>query len=244
MRFSVFAISSVPDTQAARHLFGLHDLDDTSVSKVLFHHRKQQTGSSEVLRWDQCAIACLTLIQHAGGDVQLNSISLASASERDMLDAFYQAARDVSHMISWGGARYGLPLIHFRSLRHAVSHPEYWRAGREQRDIHLDLRNWLSPSSDDMPALDETARRLGLPGLLETTEDAVIEAWLNGRHESAQAFSELSALNTYLLALRMFGVTGEITRQDHAQAQDQLRAQLGRGEGQHRVEFLSAWSAS
>ncbi len=243
MRFSVFAISSVPDTQAARHLFGLHDLDEKSVSKVLFHHRKQQTGSSEVLRWDQCAIASLTLIQHAGGDVRLSSMSIASANERDMLDAFYQAARHVSHMISWDGARYGLPLIHFRSLRHAISHPEYWQAGREQRGIHLDLRHWLSPSSDDMPALDETARRLGLPGLLETTEDAVIEAWLDGRPESAQAFSELSALNTYLLALRVFGVTGEITCQDQDQAQNQLREQLGRGEGRHRIEFLNAWSA-
>ena len=244
MRFSVFAISSVPDTRAARHLFGLHDLDEKSVAKVLIHHRKQQTGSSEVLRWDQCAIASLTLIQHAGGDVRLDSMSLASANERDMLDAFYQAARHVSHMISWNGARYGLPLIHFRSLRHAVSHPGYWQAVREQRDVHLDLRNWLSPSGDDMPALDETARRLGLPGLLETTEDMVTEAWLDGRHESAEAFSELNALNTYLLALRVFGVTGEITGQDQAQAQDRLRAQLGGGEGQHRVDFLSAWSAS
>ena len=244
MRFSVFAISSVPDTQAARHLFGLHDLDEESVSKVLFHHRKQQTGSSEVLRWDQCAIASLTLIRHAGSDVQLNSISLASANERDMLDAFYQAARHVSHMISWDGSRYGLPLIHFRSLKHAVSYPEYWRAVRKPREIHVDLREWLSPSSDDMPALDETARRLGLPGLLETTEDTVIEAWLEGRHESARALSELSALNTYLLALRMFSVTGEITPQDQAQVQDQLREQLGRGECQHQVEFLGAWSMS
>ena len=244
MRFSVFAISPVPDTQAARHLFGLHDLDEESVSKVLFHHRKQQTGSSEVLRWDQCAIASLTVIQHAGGDVRLDSMSLASDSERDMLDAFYRAARHVSHMISWDGARYGLPLIRFRSLRHAVSHPEYWQAVREQRDIHLDLRHWLSPSSDDLPALDETARRLGLPGLLETTEDAVIEAWLDGRDESARAFSELTALNTYLLALQVFAVTGELTGQDQAQVQDQLRAQLSGGGGQHRVAFLNAWSAS
>ncbi len=244
MRFSVFAISSVPDMQAARHLFGLHDLDEQSVSKVLLHHRKQQTGSSEVLRWDQCAIGSLTLIQHAGGDVRLDSMSLASANERDMLDAFYRAARHVSHMISWDGARYGLPLIHFRSLRHAVSYPEYWQAVREQRDIHLDLLHWLSPSTDDMPALDETARRLGLPGLLGTTEDAVTEAWLDGRHESAQVFSELSALNTYLLALRVFGATGELAGQDQAQIQDQLRAQLSGGKAQHRVDFLSAWSAS
>ncbi|MGD8957671.1 MAG: hypothetical protein PVJ03_10065, partial [Chromatiaceae bacterium] len=114
----------------------------------------------------------------------------------------------------------------------------------EQRDTHLDLRHWLSPSSDDMPTLDETARRLGLPGLLEATEEGVIEAWLDGRHESARAFSELSALNTYLLALQVFALMGELTGRDQAQVQDQLRAQLGGGQDQHKVAFLDAWSAS
>ena len=241
MRFSVFALSSVPDTDTTRQVFGLHDLDDKAVSKVLFHRRKQQTGSSEELRWDQRAIASVTLIQHSVDKVLIESIGLAGHTERDMLQALFTAAMRDGRMVAWDSSRSGVPLIHFRSLKHALSFPAYWQTLKERDDLHVDLLDWLAGPGVDRPGLDETARKLGFPGMCARTEDDVYAAWLAGRHAEVQAFSEIAALNTYLLALRVFSVTGQVTRHDSARVQNNLRQALARRSDGHLADFLAAW---
>lgn len=242
MRFSVFALSPVPDTATTRRLFQLDDLDDEAVSKVLFHRRKQQTGASEELRWDQQAVAGITLITHSVDDVDVESLHLGTHSEEEMLQAFYRTALRSGHMVSWDGAQTGLPLIHFRSLMHGISYPPYWQAMRERDGLHLDIAGWLSPRTGDRPTLDETARKLGLPGLLGHDEDGATEAWLERDYGSLQAYSDIAALNTYVLALRLFTTTGEITRHDGARVRIRLRDMLGKSQAQHLVDFLAAWS--
>lgn len=242
MRFSVFALSTVPDTTTTRRLFGLHDLDDKSVAKVLFHRRKQQTGSSEVLRWDQRAIAAVTLIQHAVDNVSIESLNLAEHTEQEMLQAFYHAMLHPGHMVSWDGEQNGLPLIHFRTLMHGVAYPAYWQALRERSDLHLDICAWLSPTPGDRPGLDDTARKLGLPGMLGHEEDGMVDAWLQGRHDDVQAFSDIAALNVYLLALRLFATTGEVARHDQIRVTDALRERLAASESRYLRDFLVAWS--
>lgn len=243
MRFSVFALTTVPDTDTTRHLFGLDDLDDRSVAKVMFHRRKQQTGSSEVLRWDQRAIAGLTLIRHSIDKVRMDTMAAPAQAETDMLHTFFKTALNGDRLVSWDGERVLVPLVHFRTLRHALSYPAYWEACRDGAQIHVDIRSWLSPTANDRPALDETARKLGFPGMLGLSDEQVSDAWLRGDHDAAAAYSETVALNTYLLALRLFSVTGEMSRHDSARVQGTLRDALsGRAEA-HLTRFLDAWTA-
>jgi len=241
MQFTVFALSSVPDTGTTRQLFDLQDLDDKSVSKVLFHRRKQQTGSSEVLRWDQRAIAGLCLIHHGEDRVHFESMHYGTHSEEEMLHAYFNAALRERRLVFWGGEHSGIPLVHFRTLKHAISYPAYWQALKTDANLHLDIRSSLSPPSDDLPGLDETARKLGFPGLMNRLEDDVMDAWLQGGHEEVQAFSDITALNTYLIALRLFAVTGELTGDDAARDSMRLREALGENKDRHVAEFLSAW---
>lgn len=246
MRFSVFALATVPDTATTRRLFDLHDLDDKSVAKVLFHRRKQQTGSSEQLRWDQRAIAGITLIQHSVDNLTVESLNLGTHTEDDMLHAFYRVALRNRQMVSWDGGQSGLPLIHFRTLMRGVSYPAYWQAQRQQvatqrGEMHLDICDWLSPTADDRPGLDDAARKLGLPGLLGHDEDRVLDAWLQGRHGDVQASCEIAALNIYLLALQLFNMTGEVARHDGARVKVRLREWLGGSGSGHLGDFLAAW---
>lgn len=243
MRFLVVALSSVPDTTTARRLFGLDDLDDKDVSKVLMHRRKQQTGSSEILRWDQRAIAALTLIRHSVDKVQIESMNLAAHTEAEMLEAFYKGAMRDGCTVSWDGQHKVLPLIHFRTLMHEVSYPAYWQALKMGLESHLDVRGWLSTAPEDRPELDETARKLGFPGMLKHDEDSVVRAWLQNAHAGVQAYSDITALNTYLLASRLFGVKGEMTRHDAGRTLNKLRDELARRDEPHLAEFLSAWTA-
>jgi len=240
MRFSVFALSSVPDTATTRQLFKLEDLDDRSVSKVMFHRRKQQTGSNETLRWDQRVIAGLTSISHSADGLRMDSLSMPADDEIDMLHAFFASVIAHDRVLSWGGEAFGIPLVHFRAIKHTVSFPAYWQALEEGKGPHLDLRSWLSPAGADLPTLNDTARKLGFPGLLGRSHDGVIDAWLADRPDEAGAFSDIAALNTYLLALRMLTVTGEVGHQEQAAALQRLRELLKGRDEPYLAEFLSA----
>ena len=245
MQFTVFALSSVPDTATTRQLFDLHDLDDKSVSKVMFHRRKQQTGSSETLRWDQRAVASLTLISHGSEKLQIDSMNLGSHSEEAMLQVFFESALAGGPLLSWGGASLELPLVHFRALKHRLCAPAYWQALKAGEDPYLDIRAWMTPGDTDLPTLNATALKLGFPGLLGRTEDEVTDAWLSDRQDyRVQAFSDLCALNTYLLALRLLTVTGELNHDENQSAQARLRGRLGDETSDHLQAFLAAWSAA
>ncbi len=241
MRFSAYALTTVPDTATTRHLFGLDDLDDKSVAKVMFHRRKQQTGASEVLRWDQRAIAGLTLIRHPLDQMQVETMTLDTHSEEDMLHAFYKAALASDRLVSWDGGQMLVPLVHFRSLRYRLSYPAYWEAWNAGRTLHLDVRSWLSPTVDDRPTIDETARKLGLPGMLGLSDQQVADNWLRGNAATIPAYSEVIALNTYLLALRLFTMTGEISHDNAARVQRRLRDSLERRAEEHLKSFLEYW---
>ena len=242
MRFSVFALSAVPDLPTARRILELGDLDDKSVTKVLFHQRKQQPGAHERLRWSQQMIASMTLIRHTLDDVQVESMNLSTHSETDMLRAYYGHALQHGRMLSWDGARGMMSIIHLRSLLHKVSFPAYWQAERDGNELHTDISSWLASADDPSPSLDELARQLGLPGMLGAHAGELSDAWLRQSYAELQAFSDLKALNSYLIALRVFAVTGELSRHDGEHVAQHLRESLGeRGDG-HLAAFLKSWS--
>mgnify|MGYP001828901325 FL=1 len=165
----------------------------------------------------------------------------AGHSEEEMLRAFFHAAQDKGRMVFWGDEHTNIPLVHFRTLKHGISHPAYWKAFDTGKNLHLDIRSYLSPPSDDLPGLDETARKLGFPGLTSRLEHDVMDAWLQDRHDDVQAFSDTTVLNSYLIALRLFTVTGEMTSSDSDRAIESLLDELGGRNDQHITEFLSAW---
>lgn len=239
MSIVAFSIASVPDTATTRRLFDLHDLDDKAVSKVLFHRRKQQTGSSEDLRWDQRAIVGLSLVRQTAAGVELQTLAAGNGGERELLDAYYATVSDQDRLLSWGGTDNALPLIRFRSLQHAMCQPLHWH--RLQQDWHLDLRSWLCPAGGDVPTLDETSLKLGLPGMRGIGEKQVYDAWLAGDLEPVHRFTDHAALNTFLIGLRWQVLTGQQPADGAARCALELRDSLHRRGQPHLDEFLAAW---
>ena len=99
----------------------------------------------------------------------------------------------------------------------------------------------MCDSGTDRPTLDGIARKLGFPGMLNRSEQTAMDAWLLGAQDEVQAFSDISALNSYLLALRLFAVRGEISDQESAAALKQLKELLAAAAPAYFSEFVSAW---
>jgi predicted PolB exonuclease-like 3'-5' exonuclease len=240
MSLAVFAIASVPDTETTRRLYDLHDLDDKAVSKVLFHRRKQQTGSSEELRWDQRALVGLSLIRQTPDGIAMQTLAADEGDEHRLLDAYYATVTEQGRLLSWDGTNGALPLLHFRSLQHGMSQPRYWE--RQQGDWHVDLRAWLCPSGHDAPSLDEIALKLGFPGMRGVGDKQIYDAWLAREMTPVRTFTDYAVLNTFLIGLRWQLLTGQQTAAAVARYTQDLRERLQQRRESHLDSFLTAWS--
>ena len=155
-----------------------------------------------------------------------------------MLRAYYEAATG-GPMVCWDGVDHG-PILRFRTLVHGLSRPPRWREYDAGEGPWIDLARRLAGPHAERPALDQIARRLGLPGLLGYADVDLVDAWLEGRRAEVDGYCELAALNVLLLALRWFGVTGELAQGATGAAVDRLRDLFWDASEPHRIAFRDA----
>lgn len=241
MDFSVFALACVPDVATARRVLAIDDLDDKSVAKVLFHRRKQQPGAPETLRWDQQAVAASTLIRHRDGRPEITSMSLDGRTEPGITDRLLSALGDAETVVVWDGRRSELATIRFRALMHGQAIPPALHDDGQDRQRCVDVAAWLAAPGDEPVGLDVTARKLGLPGVLNGSDSDSVDAWLRDDYAAMQSDTGLRALNTYLIALRLFAATGEIIADERQQAERRLRESLDSVSYAFAADFRSAW---
>ena len=62
MNIFVFDIETVPDVEAGRRLYGIDDLDDDNVGRVMYHKRSAETGGSDFLRHHLHRIVAISVV--------------------------------------------------------------------------------------------------------------------------------------------------------------------------------------
>lgn len=243
MQFTVFAFSPIPDVQTARQNFRLENLSDKDVAKVLYHQRKQKTGHSEALNWDQKRIASVSLVHYSLDYVEMSSFGMHELDEPDLIGKVYQALARTGLLVTWGGDKQAMPLLHFRCMQHRISQPAYWQARNAGQEIHIDLQGQFGADPLYDPNMNELASRFGYPGMLGMDEDKVWDAHLANDTDSVLQHSDHLALNTYLLSLELFSLNGRMSYADADRARMKLRDYLEKqGSPKGRFDqFLSAW---
>lgn len=244
MRICIYAIDAIPDVATARRVATLQDLDDAAVTKVLMHERKQRPGGRGCLRWDQQAVASLSIIRHSPDSLTIENMNLGTHAEEAMLRALFAAVADSDHALTWSAQLATLPMLRFRALLHRLTLPPAWADGDASTGPVVDLDTLVVGRSDDAPGLDAVARKLGFPGMLEYSGFDSVSAWLDDALDEVQRSGEVRALNTYLVALRLFAARGIITRYDNDRFENNLRQVLEDRETDHLVRFLDAWGNS
>ncbi len=255
MNVFVFDIETVPDVRAGRRIYALDGLSDEHVAEVMFQKQRQASGS-EFLRHHLHRIVAISVALRTADRFKVWSLGTTESSERELLERFFEGiGRYSPTLVSWNGGGFDLPVIHYRSLLHAVPAPRYWETGDDDSNFrwnnylnrfhsrHTDLMDVLSGYQLRAVArLDEIAALIGLPGKLGMDGSKVWPRYQAGELEAIRDYCETDVLNTYLIYLRFELIRGSLNEDAYNIECELVRASLAREKKPHLNAFLKAWA--
>jgi hypothetical protein len=183
------------------------------------------------------------------------SLGEESSTEKDLIERFFDGLdKYTPDLVSWNGAGFDLPVLHYRSLLHSVTAARYWETGDSDSSFrysnylsrfhwrHMDLMDILSGfQGRGRASLQDVASLLGLPGKLGMHGAEVWGVFLEGGLKRIRDYCETDALNTYLIYLRFELLRGHLSAAEHAHETARVRKLLDDSPAAHFKEFAAAW---
>ena len=256
MNTLVFDIETVPDTDLGRRLYGLKGLSDEHVAQIMFTKRRQETGS-EFLSHEQHRVVAISVVMRTRDSLKVWSLGDEGSSERDLLVRFFDGLdKYTPDLVSWNGAGFDLPVLHYRTLLHGVTAARYWETGEGDSSFrysnylsrfhwrHVDLMDVLSGfQGRGRASLNDVSTLLGFPGKIGLHGGQVWEVFLQGGLARIRDYCEIDVLNTYLVFLRFQLVRGRLTAAEYAAEIARVRRLVEESAAAHLREFAAAWPA-
>ena len=254
MNVLCFDIETIPDTDFGRRIFGLGDLDDESVAKVM-RFKQYQARQTDFLPLPQHRVIVISGVLRNSDGLHIFSLGQEQGEEREIVQRFFDGIeRKAPDLVSWNGGGFDLPVLNYRALLHGVTAARYWEIGDNDRDYrynnylgrfhwrHIDLMDVLSGfQAGGRASLQHTAQLLGLPGKLGMSGADVWDAYCAGKRTEIERYCETDALNTFLIYLRFELMRGNLDRAGYSQEVARVREKIARLDGPHWQEFLAAW---
>jgi predicted PolB exonuclease-like 3'-5' exonuclease len=254
MNTLVFDIETVPDTELGRRIYGLKDLSDEQVAQIMFTKRRQDTGN-DFLSHEQHRVVAISVVMRTRDSLKVWSLGEPSSTEKDLIERFFDGLdKYTPDLVSWNGAGFDLPVLHYRSLLHSITAARYWETGDGDSSFrysnylgrfhwrHIDLMDVLSGfQGRGRASLDAVSTLLGLPGKVGMHGSQVWEAYLQGQLARIRDYCETDVLNTYLVYLRFQLLRGHLDAAEHAGEVARVRKMLHDSSAAHLQEFAAAW---
>ncbi|WP_229007633.1 3'-5' exonuclease [Methylophilus sp. Leaf408] len=256
LRSLVFDIETIPDVDGIRQLHDLPSgLSDADVANIAFHQRRQQTGNDFLPHHLQrvCAVSCAL---REGNQFKVWTLGDEDASEAEIIQRFFDGIEKYTpNIVSWNGAGFDLPVLHYRAMVHGITAPRYWDLGEDDKEFkwnnyisryhmrHLDLMDVLAMYSGRANApLDQVAQLCGFPGKLGMDGSKVWQAYLNGEIKAIRDYCETDVANTHLVYLRFLKMRGHLSEAEYEEEIRVTRETLTGYGGTHWQQFLAAWT--
>lgn len=251
MPILVFDIETIPDLNSARRLYHLEGLSDDDTASALIQLRREKVGH-DFLPLHLQKIVAISLVYEDAKGLKVWSLGDLQSDEKTLVERFFSGIDKYKpNLISWNGAGFDLPVLHYRALLHQISAPTYWEAGEQRSEFkwnnylnryhyrHLDLMDVLASYQNKAYApLDEIATMLGFPGKMGMAGSKVFEQYQQGQLQAIRNYCETDVLNTYCVYLRFELMRGTLTQTNYQQAIDRLLHYLTSDlEKTHWVEF-------
>lgn len=254
MALFVFDIETVPDVESGRRLLDLLDLSDEEIAKAMFAHQQEKSGNT-FIRHHLQKIVAISVVLRTDDQFQVWTLGNEDADEAEILTRFFAGIEKMRPvLISWNGAGFDLPVIHYRSLLHGIAAPQYWETGEHQQDFkwnnylnryhnrHCDLMDVLSGfQSRACASLNDMTTMLGYPGKLGMDGGQVWTAYCEGDITSIRNYCETDVVNTYLVYCRYEIIRGNMTMDEYEKECDLIAETLASLNRPHWQAFLEAW---
>ena len=248
----VFDIETVPDIVTGSRIWDLTGIGDEDQVKAMRAKRLEKTGYSDFIAHHLHKIVTISAALRSTDNFKIWSIGDANSSEKELLERFFRGIEKFEPvLVSWNGAGFDLPVIHYRSLVHSVAAPRYWEVGDTDRAFrynnfisrfhwrHIDLMDVLSGFQPRAGApLHEVAQWLGLPGKLGMKGSDVWDAYQGGQIGKIRKYCEADVLNTYLIYLQFERIRGNLTGADLQREHDRVQEALNEEGTLHLQEFI------
>ena len=256
VRCLVFDIETVPDTALGSQLLGFKGISDEDVAKAMAFNQMQEKGTDFLPLYQHRVVAISAAWRSAEG-FKVWSVGSEESDEKEIVQRFFEGIDRYSpELVSWNGAGFDLPVLHYRALLHGIRSPRYWETGDEDRSFrynnylsrfhwrHIDLMDVLSGFQNRARApLDAIATMLGFPGKMGMAGDKVWDSYRQGEIRKIRDYCETDVLNTYLVYLRFQFMRGQLDEAGLEKEYALVRQVLEESGEQHLQEFLQAWAA-
>ena len=153
------------------------------------------------------------------------------SSEKDLIERFFDGLdKYTPDLVSWNGAGFDLPVLHYRSLLHSVTAARYWELG--DSDQQLQIQQLFEPVSlaahgSDGHFVGFPGPRAGEPAATSPRCSAFRERWActaprcgapicRAASTRIRDYCETDVLNTYLIYLRFELMRGHLNAAEHA----------------------------
>lgn len=254
MNTLVFDIETIPDVQLGRRLYGVDDLDDDSVAKIMLF-KQRQTRKTDFLPLPQHRVIAISAVLKTFDDLHVFTLGEIDSTEKEIVQRFYDGLQRYSpELVSWNGSGFDLPVLHYRALLHGVNAQRYWEMGDNEREFrfnnylsrfhwrHIDLMDVLAGFQiGGRASLEQITTLLGFPGKLGMNGGQVWSRYQAGEVEAIRNYCETDAINTYLVFLRFQLVRGILDEEGYENELKRLRTKLKQSKSLHLQEFISAW---
>lgn len=256
MNTLVFDIETVPDTAYGRRLYGLGEASERAVAELMFSQRRAEAGT-DFLPLEQHRVVAIAAVMRSRETLRVWSVGDEASPEKELLERFFDGLdKYVPTLVTWNGAGFDLPVLHYRTLLHGVTAARYWETGENDTSFrysnylsrfhwrHMDLMDILSGfQGRGRASLSDMASLLGFPGKLGMKGAEVWDAYQRGELANIRAYCESDVLNTYLIFLRFELVRGNLSPTEHVAEVQRVRQFLCDSTATHHREFLAAWPA-
>ena len=258
MNTLVFDIETVPDTNLGRQLYGVADLDDEAVGRIMFF-KQRQARQTDFLPLVQHRIVAISAVLRTGeGELHVFSLGDVEAPEDEIVRRFFEGLDRYSpELVSWNGSGFDLPVLHYRALLHGVNAERYWENGDNDREFrynnylsrfhwrHLDLMDVLAGFQiGGRASLSQVSTLLGFPGKLGMSGEQVWDCYLAGELGAIRNYCETDVLNTYLIYLRFQLMRGSLDEARLTTELGRVEESLEQSASPHLREFLEAWRSA
>ncbi len=254
MNVFVFDIETVPDVESGRKLYDLQGLSDKEVADVMFHKRRQETGT-EFLKLHLHRIVAISVAYRSRDRFSVWSLGEPDSGEKELIERFFSGIEKYTPtIVSWNGKGFDLPVLHYRSLLHGINATRYWETGDSDNSFrwnnylsryharHTDLMDVLAGYELRAYApLDEIATMLGFPGKMGMSGAKVWDEFMNGNIQGIRDYCETDVANTYLVYLRFELMRGNLTMQEYEDECQLVRDVLKSDNKPHLIQFLENW---